>query len=252
MKDMLGEEAIVAKLDYGILELSSLESVRSFADWFLAKEIPLHMAILNAGVMACPYTTTEDGFEMQFGVNHLGHFYLFKLLEAKLKESAPARVLSVSSLAHYHPYEGGIRFDALRSPDGYSEWGAYGQSKLANVLFAFEAAERLKGTGVSVNALHPGAIATDLGRHLEKKLPESGKKVLKAVVDTLLSMTPDQGALTQLYVATMPAGAQTGLYFRPVGRTETPSELVFNETLRKQLWDTSEGFIADFEAKAAQ
>lgn len=117
-------------------------------------ETQLHILINNAGVMAIPERQiTKDGFEMQIGTNHLGHFLLTNLLLDTIKASAPARIINVSSLAHTF---GKINCDDIQSEKSYARWTAYGQSKLANILFSRELAKRLKGTNVNVNSLHPG------------------------------------------------------------------------------------------------
>uniref|UniRef100_A0A8D0HDU8 NADP-retinol dehydrogenase n=1 Tax=Sphenodon punctatus TaxID=8508 RepID=A0A8D0HDU8_SPHPU len=151
------QQVIVKKLD-----LSDTKSIRAFAENFLKEEEELHILINNAGVMMCPYSKTADGFEMHFGVNHLGHFLLTFLLLESLKKSAPARIVNVSSLAHHG---GRIRFHDLQGEKCYNRSLAYCHSKLANILFTRELARRLQGTGVIVNALHPGTVHSELVRH---------------------------------------------------------------------------------------
>ena len=152
------------------LDLSSLDSVRSFCASVLDSEPRLDILVNNAGVMACPYAKTADGFEMQFGVNHLGHFLLTNLLLDRLKEAPAARIVNVSSSAHRR---GKINFDDLNSTQSYQQWLAYGQSKLANILFTRSLAKRLEGTNVIANSLHPGVIRTELGRHINILLVSS-------------------------------------------------------------------------------
>lgn len=135
------------------LDLTSTDLIREFVQKFQEVESRLDILICNAGIMAVPRDTTQDGFEMQFGVNHLGHFLLTNLLLDMLKMSAPSRIVVVSSVAHKI---GKINKEDLMSEKSYGRWWAYGQSKLANVLFAKELAKRLEGTGVTVNSLHPG------------------------------------------------------------------------------------------------
>ena len=144
------------------LDLASLDSVRNFATSVLDKEARIDILVNNAGIMACPYMKTADGFEMQFGVNHLGHFLLTNLLLDRLKEAPAARIVNVSSSAHQR---GKINFEDLNSTKNYIPWSAYGQSKLANVLFTRSLAKHLEGTNVITNALHPGVIRTELARH---------------------------------------------------------------------------------------
>jgi NAD(P)-dependent dehydrogenase (short-subunit alcohol dehydrogenase family) len=151
------------------LDLASLASVRRFAEAFLAKYDRLDGLVNNAGVMACPEGKTEDGFETQFGVNHLGHFLLTELLLDTLKASAPSRIVCVSSVAHVgmRGQVGEIDFDDLnfeRRP--YDRTLAYTQSKLANVLHALDLSRRLEGTGVSAFSVHPGWIRSNLAQHM--------------------------------------------------------------------------------------
>ena len=150
---------------FGQLDLASLDSVRKFSDKILEEEPRIDVLINNAGVMAIPERTlTQDGFEMQFGVNHLGHFLLTNLLLDRIKEAPSARIVNVSSGAHKI---GGIDFDNLNSELSYSPWTAYGTSKLANILFSRSLMKRLEGSNVTVNALHPGVIAaTGLSRYM--------------------------------------------------------------------------------------
>lgn len=135
------------------LDLASLDSVREFSRKFHELESQLHLLINNAGVMMCPKALTKDGFEMQIGTNHLGHFLLTNLLLDLLKASAPSRIVNVSSAGHTMS---DINKDDLMSEKSYSKLKAYAQSKLANVLFSTELAKKLEGTGVTVNSLHPG------------------------------------------------------------------------------------------------
>ncbi|XP_030617188.1 retinol dehydrogenase 13 isoform X2 [Delphinapterus leucas] len=145
------------------LDLASLKSIREFAAKIIEEEERVHILINNAAVMRCPHWTTEDGFEMQLGVNYLGHFLLTNLLLDKLKASAPSRIINLSSLAHV---AGHIDFEDLNwEKRKYDTKAAYCQSKLAVVLFTKELSRRLQGTGVTVNALHPGVARTELGRH---------------------------------------------------------------------------------------
>ena len=146
------------------LDLASLDSVRKFAAKILEDEPRVDILINNAGIMALPERAlTQDGFEMQFGVNHLGHFLLTNLLLVRIKEAPSARIVNVSSLAHKR---GDMDFDNLNSERSYAPWKAYGTSKLANILFTRSLAKRLQGTNVTTNSLHPGAIMTELARHL--------------------------------------------------------------------------------------
>ena len=153
---------------YHHLDLASLTSVRQFAEWAIEEEPHIDILINNAGIMACPYWKTEDGYEMQFGVNHLGHFLLTNLLLEKMKESPAARIITVSSSLH-KSIKGGLNFDDLNSEENYDPRVAYCRSKLANILFTRTLAKKLIGTNVTANCLHPGVVWTELMRHIEKK-----------------------------------------------------------------------------------
>ncbi|RXM33641.1 Arginase, non-hepatic 2 [Acipenser ruthenus] len=180
------ERVLVRRLD-----LADTRSIKQFAEDFLKEENRLHILINNAGVMMCPYSHTVDGFEMQFGVNHLGHFLLTHLLLDLLKQSAPARIINVSSLAHNF---GRIKFDDLQSERSYEGGLAYCQSKLANVLFTRELAKRLAGTRVTVNSLHPGSVKSELARH-------SSLIALSWRIFSFFIKTPWEGAQTNIYCA---------------------------------------------------
>ena len=157
-----------ADVELGLLDLTSLESVRAFATWFGARHAQLDVLVNNAGIMACPLGRTQDGFELQFGTNHLGHFLLAGLLVPKLVAGAPARVVSLSSRGHLLA---GVDLDDPNfERSSYDPWQAYGRSKSANVLFAVELDRRLSARGVRANAVHPGGILTELGRHLTPEM----------------------------------------------------------------------------------
>lgn len=145
------------------LDLSSLESVRTFSEKFLKEENRLDILINNAGIMICPKSLTKDGFETQIGVNHMGHFLLTNLLLDLLKKSSPSRIVVLSSLAHIAGY---IKKDDLNSEKSYNRILAYGQSKLANILFTRHLATKLNGTGVTIYCVHPGSVNTELMRHV--------------------------------------------------------------------------------------
>ncbi|XP_060957853.1 short-chain dehydrogenase TIC 32 B, chloroplastic isoform X2 [Cannabis sativa] len=171
-KQVILNEIENAKVDVLKLDLSSTKSVRSFVDNFHALHLPLNILINNAGVMFCPFQLSEDGIEMQFATNHLGHFLLTSLLLDKMKDTArttgiEGRIVNLSSIAHLHTYEGGIRFQKINDERSYSDKRAYGQSKLANILHAKELSRRLQevGANITVNSVHPGLIMTPLMRH---------------------------------------------------------------------------------------
>lgn len=228
------KEIIVKRLDLG-----SMNSIRAFAEDFLNSETKLNILINNAGIMRCPHWKTEDGFEMQFGVNHLGHFLLTNLLIDLLKKSTPSRVVTVSSLAHVR---GKINFDDLNSEKNtYSPGGAYDQSKLANILFTRELSRRLEGTGVTASSLHPGVIHTELGRHLGKNW--AVLKTLLAPLFWLIFKTPQQGAQTTIHCAVSEElEGVSGQYFSDCAPKE-PAEQAKDDGAAKKLWEVSSAMV---------
>jgi len=161
----LKKEVPNGDVDAMVCALDSLKSVRAFAANFTARKLPLHLLILNAGIMAPPRATTEEKFESQFGVNHIGHFLLTDQLLPIVKASGPSRIVVLSSGAHWR---GDVNWNDLQWEKSYDKWLAYGQSKTANILFAKQLQENLKkeGAKVTVNAVHPGVIRTNLSRSI--------------------------------------------------------------------------------------
>ncbi|XP_032590882.1 retinol dehydrogenase 12-like [Drosophila grimshawi] len=223
------------KIFFRELDLSSLKSVRKFVSNFKEEQDELHILINNAGVILETRGLTEDGFEMQLGVNHMGHFLLTILLLDLLKKSAPSRIINVSSLAHTN---GEIKVDDLNSEKNYQGGKAYSQSKLANVMFTRELAKRLEGTGVSVNALHPGMVNTEIAKNFilaQTKLVRLFAKLLFM----LFTQDAKSGAQTTLYAALDPdLDGVTGQYFsdckpKKVGHAAT------DEKVSQFLWEES-------------
>ncbi|NXV00530.1 RDH12 dehydrogenase, partial [Cettia cetti] len=223
------QQVIVKKLD-----LADTKSIREFAEKFLAEEKELHVLINNAGVMLCPYSKTADGFEMHLGVNHLGHFLLTFLLLECLKQSAPARIVNVSSLAHHG---GRIRFHDLHGEKCYNRGLAYCHSKLANVLFTRELARRLQGkfqrqVGFTANALHPGSVASDLVRH-------SFVMTWLWKIFSFFLKTPCEGAQTSIYCAVAEElDSVTGQYFSDC-KPAYVSARGRDDATAKKLWSVS-------------
>ena len=214
------------------LDLSDLESVRLCAKAFLARDLPLHLLINNAG-LAGARGMTKQGFELAFGVNHLGHFLLTQLLLDRIKASAPARIVTVASKAHYRAV--GIDWEAVRARTqtaaGLRE---YCVSKLANVLFSAELGRRLAGSGVSSYSLHPGVVGTDVWR----SVPWLFRSIVK-----LVTLSPERGSQTTLHCATSPGLAtETGLYYDEC-RTKTPSNVARDTNLATELWNRSEDWL---------
>ncbi|KAJ3639754.1 hypothetical protein Zmor_003094 [Zophobas morio] len=214
IKKQCSNDEQLGQLQVAKLDLSSLSSVRLFAKALLESENRIDLLVNNAGVMMCPRSRTEDGFEMQLGTNHLGHFLLTMLLLPKICESTPARIVNVASSMHMF---GHIDFDDLHwDKRRYSAKGAYSQSKLANILFTAELARKLDEAnvkGVTVYSLHPGAIATELGRHLDVVYFPGLRWMFRNIFKFFLK-TPEQGAQTTIYCSVDEKCAnETGLYY---------------------------------------
>ena len=209
------------------VDLASLASVRTLAEVFLARYDRLHVLINNAGTFPTKQQLTADGFEMQMGVNHFAHFLLTQLLIDCLRQSAPARILTVTSMLHK---KGQLDFDSFRGFQKYSAQAAYNQSKLANVLFGVELAQRLATTGVTSNVLHPGAVATDIMRDLPW--------LVRTVIGWFF-ISPEKGAQTTLMLASDPdLETVTGKYYNQC-QLDDYSPLADDAVLRKKLWDVS-------------
>jgi NAD(P)-dependent dehydrogenase (short-subunit alcohol dehydrogenase family) len=232
-----------AKAELAALDLASLDSIRSFAQEFTNAHDGLDLLINNAGVMAPPRRTTKEGFELQFGTNHLGHFALTGLLLGALEGRKGARVVTVSSTAHRM---GRINFDDLHGERRYRRWRAYGQSKLANLIFALELDRRLRAAGSTISSLaaHPGYAATNLQ---SASAPALDRAVM-AVTNRLIAQDADVGALSLLYAATQP-GLEGGTYVGPDGRGEqrghpqpeaAPTRNALDEAVAARLWAVSE------------
>jgi len=210
------------------LDLGSLESVRACAAAFLARDEPLHVLVNNAGVGGQRGRLTTDGFELHFGVNHLGHYALTQLLLDRLKASGPgSRIVNVSSDAHYGAT--GIDFAALRRSGSFTGQREYAVSKLCNVLFTQELARRNAGAGVTSYALHPGVVASDIWR----RVPPLARQLIKARM-----LSTEQGAVTSLYCATSPqAAADSGQFYDKCARR--PASPVATPELGELLWKYS-------------
>lgn len=216
------------------LDLASLRSVRDAARTFLARDLPLHVLVNNAG-LAGPRGVSDDGFEIAFGVNHLGHFAFTRLLEQRLRESAPSRIVNVSSGSHYQT-KGSIDWEKLQQPTAsLTGLPEYAVSKLANVLFAAEHARRLP-SGVTTYSLNPGMVATDVWR----EVPLPVRAVMK-----LFMLSNEQGARTTLHCATSPElASETGLYYDKC-KPRRPSRLAQDSDLAAELWRRSEAWTGE-------
>lgn len=212
------------------LDLGDTTSIREFAQLINREERQVNILINNAGIMMCPYSKTVDGFETQIGVNHLGHFLLTFLLLDIIKRSAPSRIVTLSSMGHAW---GRIQLEDINSEKNYRSRRAYGQSKLANILFTRSLANRLKGTGVTAYAVHPGIVRTELKRHMNLAVLITWKFIRP------FTKTVVQGAQTTIYCAVEPdLDTQSGGYYcdcklsstTPAGRDDDMAE---------KLWELS-------------
>jgi NAD(P)-dependent dehydrogenase (short-subunit alcohol dehydrogenase family) len=223
---VINAEAQIPALNLPV-ELANLQSIRELAANFLDRYDHLDVLINNAGLFPPKQRITDDGFEMQFGVNHLAPFLLTNLLLDCLKASAPSRVVTVASTLHK---KGKLDFDAIRGYEKYSGQAAYNASKLCNVLFALELARRLEGTGVTSNVLHPGAVATDIVRDLPW--------ILRKIIGFMF-IDPEKGAQTTIMLASDPDLAEvTGKYYDQCELAAYSSQ-ADDEALRTRLWDLS-------------
>jgi len=217
-------------------DLASQNSIMQFVERFKSEHKRLDILINNAGVMRCPHSQTKEGIEMQLGVNHMGHFLLTNLLLDLLKASAPSRIINVSSVAHRR---GQINKEDLNSDKQYDKAAAYNQSKLANLLFTRELARRLQGTGVTVNAVHPGIVDTEIIRHMSFFNSTFSAIFLKPLV-WLFVKSPQQGARTTVYVA-LEESVQgvSGKYFNNCTEEEVAPQAK-DDTVAQWLWAVSE------------
>ncbi len=226
------EKSSNPQVDGLVADLFSMAEVRRLANEFRKKYPHLHVLINNAGAIFADRQHTVDGYERTFALNHLAYFLLTNLLLDMLKADAPARIINVSSGAHLGA---SLDFDDLQNEQHYGAGGftAYGQSKLDNLLFTYELARRLAGTGVTVNAMHPGTVATGFGEN------NSGGMHLAMQVLHLFSLTPQQGADTIVYLASSPeVEGISGKYWEKRKAIQS-SPASYDEATQKRLWEVS-------------
>jgi len=225
IKKKTGNESI----DLIITDLSSQKGIHDLVSEFKNRYNKLHVLINNAGVNLSKRILTEDGIETTFAVNYLAYFMLCNLLLDRLKNSAPARIINVASSIQAKS----VNFDDLNGEKHYGQLKAYAQSKLAVVLFSYEFARRIKGTGISVNCLHPGYVKTNMIRNFRNFV-----KYFYHLIG-LFMKSPKRGAKTSVYLASTPEiDGATGIYFKR--RKEAKSvKISYDETVAKELWDVS-------------
>jgi NAD(P)-dependent dehydrogenase (short-subunit alcohol dehydrogenase family) len=235
-REAIGRRAPGASVDVELGDLASLAAIRGLAPRLLARCPRIDVLVNNAGVFQLRRTTTIDGFETTFAVNHLAYFLLTNLLLERLRETPGARIVSVSSEAHR--LGGPLDFDDLQSERRWRPFAVYGRSKLANLLWTRELARRLAGSGVTANCCHPGGVATRLGQGDAGWARALGRAI------GLFLLTPEQGARTSVYLATSPelAGV-SGRYFRKERESE-PARIARDDAAAKRLWDVSTALTA--------
>jgi NAD(P)-dependent dehydrogenase (short-subunit alcohol dehydrogenase family) len=247
-KEAVREDVPAASLTVGELDLAELASVRRFAEWFGGQDLPLHVLCNNAGVMAIPRRETADGFEQQFGVNHLGHFALTGLLLPYLRETpGETRVVTQSSGVHER---GRIDLDDLHGEASYDKWTAYARSKLANVLFAYELDRRLGGDAATADvrsvACHPGWADTNLQHRGPEMAGSRLRLLLMKAANAVFAQSADAGALPMLYAATA-SDVDGGDYVGPGGlvnmrghpEKQRSSDRSYDESTARRLWERS-------------
>lgn len=245
--ELMREHVPDAKVEVAALDLADRSSIRRFAKEIADRHDRLDLLINNAGVMALPRRITADGFEMQFGTNHLGHFTLTGLLLPLLRSTTDSRVVTVSSGLHKI---GSINFADLNSEKSYGKWRAYGQSKLANLLFTFELQRRLDAAGAAAPlsmAAHPGYAATNLQTSKSRELGKGLRSVVMEFANEVFAQDVEHGALPSLYAATEP-GLPGGTYAGPDRMFEQrgnpkpvrPNRAARDEETARRLWEESE------------
>ncbi|MBN2379904.1 SDR family oxidoreductase [candidate division WOR-3 bacterium] len=220
-------------IDLMTADVSSLSQIHQLAKQFRKKYQRLDVLINNAGVSLDKRGESADGIELTFATNYLGHFLLTHLLLDMLKQSAPSRIVNVSSFVHR--WTNRIKFDDLQREGGYSSMQSYNQTKLAILMFSYELAERLEGTGVTVNALNPGLVNSNLGNNLTGTL-----KVMGIVMKNTIAITPEKGAQTSIYLASSPeVDGVTGKYFFKK-KPKKSSKASYDRKIWEKLWQLSE------------
>lgn len=215
-----------------LADLSSLQEIRRLAGEVNKKYASIDVLINNAGAFFLRRKLSPDGYEMTWALNHLSYFLLTNLLLEKLEKETPSRIVIVSSGSHYR---GRIKFEDVNLTTGYTGWAAYSQSKLANILFAYELDRRVKGTNITVNSLTPGFVATRIGHN-------SGPLIafIVQLFQKMGGMTPEEGAQTMVYLATSPEVDQvSGKFFREKKAVRT-SDLSYDRELARHVWEISE------------
>ncbi|KAI9232362.1 MAG: hypothetical protein BYD32DRAFT_428592 [Podila humilis] len=234
-------------LEFLQLDLNNLKKTQESAQEFLSRGLPLHILINNSGIGNEPWKLSADGIENHFAVNHLGHFVFTNALLDRLKESQPSRIVVVSSLAYQRLPEDSFDISKINDETVGGPMTRYGRSKLANILFSNALARRLAGSEVRVNSIHPGVVDTRMARTAATSQDEYTKAMF-ANIPKESFLTPDQGALTQLYVATSPDIVNNdirGRFFVPIAVEQGLNSKALDVDLQEQLWAYSEKIVKE-------
>lgn len=238
VRSIAGRIGDAGTVELVVFDLADLSSVRGGAAEILERCPQLHVLINNAGLILSERTETVDGYEATFAINHLGPFLLTSLLLKRLIDSAPARIVNVASTAHSQAKDG-LPFQDLQSTQHYAAMRVYGRSKLANILFTNELARRLDGRGVTANSLHPGTVRTGYGADGDAK----GLLPLGLMLAKPFFLSPENGALTSVYLASSPDVAQvSGEYFAKC-KPKAPKPAARDADAARRLWEISEELV---------
>ncbi|MFQ5634498.1 MAG: SDR family oxidoreductase [Gammaproteobacteria bacterium] len=224
-----------------VCELTDFASVAACADAVIAIGTPIDILMCNAGIMALPRLEQVNGIEKQFVVNHLGHYILTRRLLGRVEAARAGRIVILSSIGYKNAPPEGIQFENLSGEKGYSPFRAYGQTKLANALFSRELARRCADSAVTSNAVHPGMVATNLGRYITGKPRDPDAPLRKGF------KRADQGAATQVYCAIdKNLDGVSGFYFEDCNPVEPEGPHMHDDALAAKLWNVSEQLTADY------
>lgn len=236
----IGRRSGSSSVELVVFDLADLTSVRAGAAEILARCARIDVLVNNAGLVLSDRRVTSDGLEQTFVINHLGPFLLTQLLLERITASAPSRIVNVASTAHRGARQG-LDFADLQSERRYSGMQAYARSKLANIYFTSELARRLRGTGVTVNCLHPGTVATGYGRDGDARgVLAFGLKVIKPFV-----LNPAQGARTSVYLASAPELADVSGQYFVRRRPASPTKVARDPEAALRLWEASEKLVSE-------
>lgn len=234
-------DSVAGKTTPLVCELTDFDSVVKCTEDVQALDTPIDVLMCNAGIMALRKLEQVYGLEKQFVVNHLGHFLLTRRLLDRIEAAPAGRIVMLSSVGYKNAPKEGIQFDNLSGEKGYKPFTAYGQTKLANALFSLELAKRYEGTSVTSNSVHPGMVATNLGRYITGKPRDPNEPLREGF------KTPEQGAATQVYVAVHSnLDGVSGYYFEDCNPVEPDGPHMRDYQLSARLWDVSEELVKGY------